>query len=533
VDLGRSLDIIEVDGASTRGIDDIRELRENVRYAPTSGRTKVYIIDEVHMLTREAFNALLKTLEEPPPHVVFVMATTEPFKVPATILSRCQRFDFARIHPKAVVDRLTRIVEAEGFKVQPDALALLARRSQGGLRDALSTLDQVLASSDEEVTVELVNRVLGILGSDFYVRLTDHLIDGDARGALQLVDEVYHAGADLEELAEELARHLRNLMLLSIGREMEPVLEELGPAEIVRLREQAERISTGTVARMLETMLRMLNDVTRGEHLRLHLEVALVEIAALSRSVPIPELLRRLEELERRLNPGGTGAGSSGAAPAAPAGGASGRRNGEATRSGAAAASRTSSAEAPPPPAAARVPVPGLREPAALAGSQAEGPMPQPVELPALWQRLTGEVKQRKMALGAFLIGSRCRGFDREGRLIVEVDAEHAFYKTNLESDDNRRFIEGVVREVFGRSLGYTVLVGGSSIPAGAEDHEPGRQAGAPSGRVEAAPAPPEDPPEERPPAAPQKPRKSPVEIAQSDENVKRVMELFDGEITS
>ncbi len=517
VDQGRSLDIIEVDGASTRGIDDVRELRESVRYAPTGGRTKVYIIDEVHMLTREAFNALLKTLEEPPPHVVFVMATTEPFKVPATILSRCQRFDFARIHPKAVIDRLAHIVGSEGFKVQADALAVLARRSQGGLRDALSTLDQVLTSADEEVTAEMVNRVLGIQSADFYFRLTDALIEGDPQTALALLDDVYHAGADLGEIAEELARHLRNVMLLSVGPDMEKAMEELGPAEIARVREQAAKVPQATAARLLDVALRATGAIRRSEHLRLHLEMTLVELASVVRAVPMGEVLRRIEDMERRLGGGGSGGGGgdAGPEPRGPARPAASGTQGTTkapesapTRTPDGGADREARSEAPAPPESTRSrkteaptaagvdtePAPGAEGSAAPAASA----LPEDADPAALWDDTVASIKKKRMSIGAFLIGSRADGLDGEGRLRVIVDAEHSFFKSNLEDADNRRFIEGVMREVFGRPLKYDIVVGGA---AG------------------------EEPPQPKPKA------RSAFEIAETDPGVRRVLELFDGEI--
>ncbi|HEX7880771.1 MAG TPA: DNA polymerase III subunit gamma/tau, partial [Candidatus Eisenbacteria bacterium] len=305
VDNGTSFDILEVDGASTRGIDDIRELRDNARYTPAGGRTKVYIIDEVHMLTREAFNALLKTLEEPPPHVVFVMATTEAYKVPATILSRCQRFDFARIHPRAVAARLQHICNEEGIAIDEAAVAVLARRSAGGLRDALSSLDQVLASAGEgeaaRINEAMVDRVLGILSTDFYFGLADRLIDGDAAGALRQLDDAWHGGADLAEIAEELARHFRNVMVAALGPASEGALEELSAHEIGLLREQAAKVGPVTGARLLEVALRALNVSRRSEQVRLHLEMALVELSQVSQALSLGDVAKKLAEMESRL----------------------------------------------------------------------------------------------------------------------------------------------------------------------------------------------------------------------------------------
>jgi DNA polymerase-3 subunit gamma/tau len=471
VDNGTSFDILEVDGASTRGIDDIRELRDNARYTPTGGRTKVYIIDEVHMLTREAFNALLKTLEEPPPHVIFVMATTEAYKVPATILSRCQRFDFARIHPKAVADRLKHICAEEGISIEDDAVAVLARRSAGGLRDALSSLDQVLASATEtkvHITEAMVDRVLGILSSDFYFGLTDKLIDGDAAGALHQLDDAWHGGADLAEIAEELARHFRNVMVAALGPASEGTLAELGSHEIERLRGQAARVGPVTGARLLEVALRALNVSRRSEQVRLHLEMAIVELSQVSRALSLGEVARKLAEMEQRL----------GGAPA-------------------------KAAPAPKPAPPATKPAPPA-QPMAAAPPPDDVPPPEdgpaaPADPAALWQKAVAAVGQKKRSLGAFLAGSRATAFDAAGRLVIEPDPVDPMSREHLEDGDNRRIVEPVLREIAGRPVGYVV-------------------AAAPAAVANAAPA---------------EAMRSPFDIAAEHPIVQKALDLFDGEITS
>lgn len=521
VDHGRSLDIIEVDGASTRGIDDVRELRDNVRYAPTSGRTKVYIIDEVHMLTREAFNALLKTLEEPPPHVVFVMATTEAFKVPATILSRCQRFDFARIHARAVMERLRYIAEQEQIDVEPRALGVLARRSAGGLRDALSALDQVLASSQGRITEEMVDQVLGVLSSSFYHGVTDCLIAGDPRGALQRLDEAYHGGADLGEVAEELAQHLRNLMILTVGPGMESTLEELGDDEIERLKEQAAKITPSAAARLLEVALRTVAQARRSEHLRLHLEMAMIELAEAARSVSLGDVARRLDDMERRLGGGSSPAPPPRATttPAAPAPAAPAAAPKRGAAPAPAAVNESSAADLPPDDAAG---------PPVDAGNAAE-----------LWDHVVAEVSARKKALGIFLTGSRGVGYSSDGRLLVAVPADSTMCRDHLESDSDRRFIEGVIRDLTGQALRYGLAEGGASVEAAPAPTAASAPAGAPAapaatrrpaakakgGARETAAGEPAAPP----PAT--KEQKNPYEIAADTPAIKKALDLFDGEI--
>ena len=216
---GRNFDVQEIDGASNRGIDEIRNLREAVRYPPTTCAYKVYIIDEVHMLTKEAFNALLKTLEEPPPHVLFIFATTELSKVPATILSRCQRFDFRRIPHAGIMENLRGIAQEEGLQVDEDSLSLIARKGDGSLRDAQSLFDQVIALCGTTVTLAAMQEALNIVGVDVHFRITDLMEQQDAQSVLLLVDELMSGGFDLRDLLAGLLEHLRNLLIARVTGE--------------------------------------------------------------------------------------------------------------------------------------------------------------------------------------------------------------------------------------------------------------------------------------------------------------------------
>src|SRR3989442_15605116 len=214
---GRSLDVIEIDGASNRGIEEIRELRDTVKYAPASSKFKIYIIDEVHMLTKEAFNALLKTLEEPPAHVKFIFATTEPQKVLPTILSRCQRFDLRRIPAGLIVKHLKEIAKKEKVSIDDAALAAIARGAEGGLRDAESALDQLIAFCGSKIAEKDVLSVFGLVAHDKLAALTDAIIDGEANTALTIVKELDEVGKDLQRLLGDLLDHYRNLLVLSLG----------------------------------------------------------------------------------------------------------------------------------------------------------------------------------------------------------------------------------------------------------------------------------------------------------------------------
>ncbi|MBR2216163.1 MAG: DNA polymerase III subunit gamma/tau [Selenomonadaceae bacterium] len=213
---GSSMDVLEIDAASNRGIDEIRELRETVKFAPTDSRYKVYIIDEVHMLTMEAFNALLKTLEEPPSHVVFILATTEAHKVPATIQSRCQRYDFKRITLGEIKERLAYVAKESGYDAEDEALGLIALQAEGGMRDALSLLDQCSNLAEGKVTVAQVQQVLGLVGHEAIYRLTEALAQKEASAVLKIIDELMREGKDLRRVLTELSLHLRSLMIYAV-----------------------------------------------------------------------------------------------------------------------------------------------------------------------------------------------------------------------------------------------------------------------------------------------------------------------------
>ena len=215
------MDVIEIDGASNRGIDEIRELRENVRYTPAKSRYKIFIIDEVHMLTREAFNALLKTLEEPPPHIIFIFATTEPHKIPATILSRCQRYDFKRIPLKEIVGSLRRIMEEEKIRISPRGLLSIARESEGSMRDAQSLLDQVISYAGKRSVTRTSSKCSGSSTRKYSMTRCEAIADRDAGRCMEMVEQVYHYGYDIQHFCRELLQSLRNLILIKVSQHPE------------------------------------------------------------------------------------------------------------------------------------------------------------------------------------------------------------------------------------------------------------------------------------------------------------------------
>jgi DNA polymerase-3 subunit gamma/tau len=288
--LGNSPDVFEIDAASNRGIDDIRELRENVRYSPAASRYKIYIIDEVHRLTHEAFDALLKTLEEPPPHVIFIFATTEPQALPATILSRTQRFDFRRVPVSALAEAINNVGAAEKIDIEPKAALLLARKADGSLRDALSLLDQLINFSQSKITAELAEEVLGIVKTDFLFEMFDATIKHDTAAVINLFEKYYGDGGDIDELAEVISGMLSKLLLIKNGVDDLAILE-MDNSEKEKAVDIVTGLDTADILRMLKLMADYIAEKKAGIDPVVAMELALVRLANLDKSVEIEKLL--------------------------------------------------------------------------------------------------------------------------------------------------------------------------------------------------------------------------------------------------
>ncbi len=299
---GISMDVIEIDGASNRGIDEIRELRENVRYSPAKSRSKIFIIDEVHMLTREAFNALLKTLEEPPSHIIFVFATTEPHKIPATILSRCQRYDFKRIPLRDIVENLKRIVEEEKISISPKGLFSIARESEGSMRDAQSLLDQVISYGGKDIREEEIGEVLGLIDRKILHDTMEAIADKNAGQCVEIVKHVYQYGYDIQHFCRELLQYLRNLILIKVSQHPEGLIE-LPEEELESLKRQAEKFQFDQLNHLFNLLLRGEEEVAQSTFPRTMLEMALIRMATLQPILPIGEIMKKLEQLSKGGEP--------------------------------------------------------------------------------------------------------------------------------------------------------------------------------------------------------------------------------------
>ena len=296
----QGIDVFEIDGASNTGVDDIRELRENIRYLPSQSRYKIFIIDEVHMLSINAFNALLKTLEEPPGHAKFIFATTEPHKIPITILSRCQRFDFRKIGLVQVQERLRYIVGQEGVKVSDLGLAMISRSGGGSMRDALSTLDQVIAFCGLNVADDHLQNLLGLVSRRILLDTIEAILERDARLVLALVQKIDEHGHSFRQFCQQLVELVRALVVLKVTEQPGPLLD-FSEAELQELRTLGAPANLDEMQRLLSLLIRAEVELAVSNHPRLTMEMTLVRLASQPSGIDVASLVRKLESLERRL----------------------------------------------------------------------------------------------------------------------------------------------------------------------------------------------------------------------------------------
>jgi DNA polymerase-3 subunit gamma/tau len=430
---GTSLDVVEMDAASQRGIDDIREIRERVILQPAEGRYKVYILDEAHQLTDAAWNALLKLIEEPPPHLVFVFCTTDLAKVLPTVRSRCQTFVFARPRLPELVRVLRRIADAEKIEVPDAALALIARGGRGSFRDAVSTLDQLASATGNQIDVQSVLQLLGAVEEDALFRLCDAIVDRDTAGALTFLEELAEQGQDLSRLVIDLLEHLRHLLLVQhMGHVPDslPVTDETRE----RLREQANQLPAPTVLRLCDLLAIAVEDSRQGADPRLPLELALVKVTSPGSDLSRESLAFRVEQLEKRLT-GAPVAPPAFAAPAPP------------TAAPATAAEPTPVAPQPAP------------EPAAPEAG-GDGPPLALDQLQDAWQRtIIPAVQTRSIPVASLLADARPAALEGE-TLTLEFPATADFHRRQAEESKNVTVIREALYEVTGHRLGVTLSLG-------------------------------------------------------------------------
>ena len=301
---GMSMNVIEIDAASNNGVDNIREIREEVAYRPTEGRYKVYIIDEVHMLSIGAFNALLKTLEEPPEYVIFILATTEVHKIPITILSRCQHYDFKRISIETITDRMKELMDTEHVEVEDKALRYIAKAADGSMRDALSLLDQCIAFyMGQKLTYDNVLEVLGAVDTDVFSRLLRKVIDRDVAGVLDVVDDLVMQGRELTQLAADFTWYLRNLLLVKTSDNIEDVLD-VSTENMAQLKEEAQMIEPDMLFRYIRIFSELSNQLKYATQKRVMLEVALIKLCTPAMENTQDSLLDRIRAVEEKVEKG-------------------------------------------------------------------------------------------------------------------------------------------------------------------------------------------------------------------------------------
>jgi len=413
---GQGLDVIEIDGASNTGVDDVRELRDNIRYLPGRSRYKIFIIDEVHMLSTSAFNALLKTLEEPPPHAKFIFATTEPHKIPVTILSRCQRFDFRKIPLVRVAAKLREIADAEGLAISDRSLALIARHGEGSMRDALSTLDQVIAFCGEQIDDEDVQALLGMVDRRLLLDAVEAIIQHDPRRALDTAQRFDQLGVALRQVAQELVEAFRAMVICKVVPDPADMLDLVGE-ELHELQALAEGASLEELQRIVTLLLKLQAELAGSPYPLLSLEMTLVRLANLPPMEELAKLLGRLESLEKRLSAGFPLPG---------------------------AAALPARAAAPPPPPPGEHP-PKKPEPPSPAPPRARG-----------WEELVEQVKKSRPMVGSIL--EHGRPLRLEPPTLEIGYPEGSFHLAHFQEADNRQAVEALARLYFDHPVTLRVV---------------------------------------------------------------------------
>jgi DNA polymerase-3 subunit gamma/tau len=429
---GTSFDVLEIDGASNRGIDEIRDLRESARYAPAKGKYKIYVIDEVHMLTKESFNALLKTLEEPPAHVMFIFATTEIHKVPATILSRCQRFDFRRIAIEEIIANLRAIAREEQIDMDDEALMLVARKGDGSLRDAQSIFDQVVSLCGRCITHTQILEALNIVDEEVYFRMTDLIKARNAKGVLALVDEILAQGHDIKEFLGGLLEHLRNILVARTTGST--TLIEASDVYRKRYAAEAQVFGVADLLRFQRLVGGTEAAIRWSAQPRFRLEADMVQLVTLQRAPEIAALLDDLDDLKKKL----------GDSP-------------DNTRTGLRDMGSVTEKQAAPVPLAAHPPVQsGPRmaspRPGSTPPSQQVAMPPPPAarrlsdaEVTSRWDEFLGEVRRQRISLGSMLESTTLIGV-RSG--VIRVACATDFEVSSVHR--NREFLSDIIVKVFG-----------------------------------------------------------------------------------
>jgi len=415
---GVGFDVIEIDGASNRGIDEIRNLKENIKFASVRGKFRIYIIDEVHMLTQEAFNALLKTLEEPPQHVKFIFATTRPYKVLPTIMSRCQRFDFRKISTQDLAKKLEEIKKKESLKIKSDAIFLIARTSDGSMRDAEMILDQLLSFTKSEIRSEDVSKILGLLQEDALFSIADCMINNEKGKMLDTVNELTSSGKDPIFIASGIINHFRNLMVAKLAKDKKGASASLSEEDYRRLQEQSRGFSLDEILYITYTLSAAIDLMKKTSLSQIPLEIALVKLCEKGRLISIKEILGKLSNIE------------SGASSPAP--------------------------QILPEPVEAEKPV---EKPPVVAEEEvaAEKDILTLQKMKTSWHKILNLIKNKKMSLATFFSEGAFLHV-KDNILTVGFNKNNILHKEAVESDPNKKFIEDIIKNVTGENILLNII---------------------------------------------------------------------------
>ena len=506
---GNNLDVMEIDGASNNSVDNVREIREHIRLSPSHSRYKIYVIDEVHQLSPGAFNALLKTLEEPPNHAIFILATTEARKLPATIVSRCQRYDFRRVSIERVVELLRRIVDAEGISCSDEALQTVARAADGGVRDAESILEQVISYCSDEITFQEVNDVLGLIDWQVLHRLSDAIRDKDVSTLLNLVEEMVAAGKDLSQFLQDILQYYRNLLVCKTADPQQLLF--LPDDEIALMQERAGQYTLTQIIRIIEQFADLARDFDSRLAQRIALETLLIRMSKVSTEMSIDAVLDKLIALEE---------GGGGQATVSPESAGTAPQQTEPPRperpSGSTGTEPRNEAPVTPRNAAP------AGEPASNTAEAQPEPAPQPRamgeggathvsedNMAGVWARICRRITEQEMALGFKLSGVQPERVDCE-TLVVSVAPHNARARGAVEDPASRALLEECFRDMTANIR---------TIRCEVREEKPDAAANASAAR-----------PASPPPAAPRVEPEA-ARQAMEDPHVARVLDVFKGRI--
>lgn len=412
---GASLDVLEIDGASNRGIDEIRNLRENVKFSPSSGKFKIYIIDEVHMLTTEAFNALLKTLEEPPAHVKFIFATTQPQKILATILSRCQRFDFRRLSVLEIVAKLKQILKDENITIEEEALYTIARSAEGSMRDAESITDQIISYTRGKIQNKDVTQALGLVSYEALLEITQQIIDKNAQNCILLVDKLVKDGKDITVYAKELIEHFRALLVAKTGADIKTLIE-LPQDLLEKIKKQSQSLGLDEILYIISVLTSGYEQMRRTGMPRVILEILTIRLSQRENILNIPEIFKKLEAIQQN-NPGDE------------------HKTKEKIKE--------SHIEA---------------QPKEIHHQKDEKPEFTLDKIHAVWGELMSVVKKKKMSIGSYLGEAKATGIKGD-TVIIAFPAECAFHKESMEHKHNAKIVEDTLTEILGQKAKITLVI--------------------------------------------------------------------------